>query len=192
MAFIGLGLLKLLYFGSLTLIIYGIPWDILISFHAMLSQSLFNLYLLYFYLICYYLKLKLRRNHQRLIEITKSENCLSFNHVMKLVFNLDRVYHEIKQINTEFWSFQIVINLIFNFVMFSCQLYILFFVEIDLVFNIVCVYFLLLNFFVFLLLISSSASVTSLANKQYHLLNKLFIVKNKQLNRLSRIKVQLI
>lgn len=190
MSFAGFVLLKLLYFDLLILVIYGIPWDILVSFHAMLSQSLFNLYLFYFYLICYYLKLKLKRNHQRLIQITKSQNYISFNHVMKLMLNLDKINHEIKQINTEFWSYQVVINLTFNFVMFSCQLYILFFVEIDLIFNIVSLYFLFVNFFVFFSLISSSASVTSLTNRQYYIFNKLFIVKNKQLNQLSKIKVK--
>ena len=180
------------------LISHGIPWDFAFTVYCVFNQTGLLLYLFYFYSICFYLRLKLNRNHLRLTQIIESNSNsksnsgskFEFVRMMKIMHNLDMIYNEINKVNHEFWSIQMVFNLTFNFIMFSCQIYELLYIQLEIMFIIATLYFGFINFFIFVVLISSSASVTSMVNKEYSLVNKLFLVKNKQLNLRSKLKVK--
>ena len=69
------------------LISHGIPWDFAFTVYCVFNQTGLLLYLFYFYSICFYLRLKLNRNHLRLTQIIDS-NSNSKSNVYKITQTL--------------------------------------------------------------------------------------------------------
>lgn len=188
-SYIALTIFPLIYFDWTHFILIAIPWNILITIIVTVYQTGFWLYLIYFHLVCFYLKLKTKRYHNKLDKIINSNKKLRFGDVMQIWFHLNKIYTEINQINQEFWSNELFINLNFNILCFSSQFYSLLFSQLEPFFMYNLMYFTSINLFIFVSLTISSASLTSEINQIYLLMNKLYVSKNHQLCVRSKLKV---
>ena len=188
MSFIGIAVMHLKYFTIYDMILFGIPWNIIFTFYACFNQSAFILYLFYFNSICLYFKLKVARKFVRMNQFLMSRD-QRFSHLMKIMVHLNKVYLQVNRFNNEFWSRQLPLSLIFNFVMLSCLTHIVFFVQIDPLFMIVLSYLFLINLSTFVSLVISTASLTSKVRKIFLLKTRIFIAKKDRFHPLSKIKV---
>lgn len=189
-SYIALTIFPLIYFDWIDFFLIAIPWNILITIIVAVYQTGFWLYLIYFHLICLYLKLKTKHYHNKLDQIINSKKKVRFGRVMQIWLNLNKIYTEINQINQEFWSNALFINLNLNIVCFSSQFYSLLFSQLEPFFMYNLMYFTFINLFIFVSLTISSASLTSEINRIYILFNQLFVSKNDQLCVKSKLKVR--
>jgi hypothetical protein len=145
----------------------------------------------YFYIICLYLKLKLRNVNN---SITKSfdRKFKMTNYKMKNILNsLDSIISEINIHNNDFWSKYLMIFLMLVIIVIDILLFESLFGKMSLFFKIILFYASFALFLLLIILINTASSVSFEANKSYKLLNKLFITigNNKQIWIRIKIKV---
>ncbi len=173
----------LLYIGSNSCGLYTI-W----GYHSIninLSQ------MTYFYIICLYLKLKLRNANN---SITKSfdRKFKMTNYKMKNILkSLDSIISEINIHNNDFWSKYLMFVLMLVILFFDMLLFESLFGKMSLFHKIILFYASIAFFLLLIILINTASSVSFEANKSYKLLNKLFITigNNKQIWIRIKIKV---
>jgi hypothetical protein len=145
----------------------------------------------YFYIICLYLKLKLR-NANNSIRKGFEKTYEMTNHRMKNILkSLDSIIFEINIHNNDFWSKYLMIVLILVIIAFDIVFFQSLFGKMSLFFKIVLFYASTVLFFLLIILINTASSVSAEAKQTYKLLNKLFINigNNKQIWFSIRIKV---
>jgi hypothetical protein len=83
-------------------IIYGIPHSLLIAlrFYFMYSINIWQLF--YFYLICYYLKLKLRKINRELILKIKPKRSINDRNILHIIKYLTSLYSEVEKYNSKY------------------------------------------------------------------------------------------
>jgi hypothetical protein len=155
------------------------------SFNINLSQ------MTYFYIICLYLKLKLRNANN---SITKSfdRKYKMTNYKMKNILkSLDSIISEINTHNNDLWSKYMMIVLMLVITTVDLVLFESIFGKMSLFFKIILFYATIVLFLLLIILINTASSVSYEAKKTYMLLNKLFITigNNKQISIRMRIKV---
>jgi hypothetical protein len=185
----GLSGIPLITNSSFSLISIEIFWILLFTgfvyycIHFNLSQ------LIYFYIICLYLKLKLR-NANNCIRKSCDTKFKINNHRMKNILKLlNSINSEINTYNNEFWSKYLMIVVMLIITALDLLLFETIFGKFGLIFNILLCYGSSVMFLLLIIFINSASSVSFEANKSYKLLNKLFIAKNKQISIRMRIKV---
>jgi hypothetical protein len=155
------------------------------SFNINLSQ------MTYFYIICLYLKLKLR-NANNCITKTFDRKYKMTNHKMKnILISLDSIISEINTHNNDLWSKYLMIVLILVIITLDLVLFESIFGKMSLFFKIILFYASIVLFLLLIILINTASSVSFEAKKTYKILNKLFITigNNKQISIRMRIKV---
>jgi hypothetical protein len=155
------------------------------SFNINLSQ------MTYFYIICLYLKLKLR-NVNNSIEKSFDRKYKMTNYKIKNILkSLDSIISEINTHNNDFWSKYLMIVLMLVIINFDILLFQSLFGKMSLFFKIILFYASIVLFLLLIILINTASSVSFEAKKTYKLLNKLFIIisNNKQIWIRIRIKV---
>jgi hypothetical protein len=145
----------------------------------------------YFYIICLYLKLKLRNANN---SITKSfdRKFKMTNYKMKNILkSLDSIISEINIHNNDFWSKYLMFVLMLVILFFDMLLFESLFGKMSLFHKIILFYASIAFFLLLIILINTASSVSFEANKSYKLLNKLFITigNNKQIWIRIKIKV---
>jgi hypothetical protein len=155
------------------------------SFNINLSQ------MTYFYIICLYLKLKLRNANN---SITKSfdRKYKMTNYKMKNILkSLDSIISKINTHNNDLWSKYLMIVLMLVIITLDLVLFESIFGKMSLFFKIILFYASIVLFLLLIILINTASSVSFEAKKTYKLLNKLFITigSNKQISIRMRIKV---
>jgi hypothetical protein len=175
--------------SSFSLIPIEIFWTLLFTafvyycIHFNLSQ------LIYFYIICLYLKLKLR-NVNNCIRKSCDTKFKINNHKMKNILKLlNSINSEVNTYNNEFWSKYLMIFLVLIIIALDLLLFETIFGKFSLILNIILFYGSSIMFLLLIIFINTASSVSFEANKSYKLLNKLFITKNKQISIPMRIKV---
>ncbi len=166
-------------------------WSLLYTIGGYHSININLSQMTYFYIICLYLKLKLRNINN---SISKSFNgkFKMTNYKMKNILkSLDSIISEINFHNNDFWSKYLMIVLMFVIIVFDILLFESLFGKMSLFFKILLFYTSILLFFVLIILINTASSVSLEAKKSYKLLNKLFITigNNKQIWIRMKIKV---
>ena len=154
------------------LLFLSIPWQILLGMFVYFAANDIIYQIVYFYIICQYLKIKIKSFNKSLLNVINSKKRCNIKYMIQ---TLHEILSEIMEFNNNFWSmflslFTVIIitvtNMILYFVLFSKTILIykiglfLQFIELKLVF--------------FVLLLSSS-SVYSENFKTYKVLNKLYI-----------------
>jgi hypothetical protein len=143
----------------------------------------------YFYIICLYLKLKLR-NVNNSIRKSFEKKYKMTNHKMKnILISLDSIISEINTYNNDFWSKYLIIVLISVIIALDFALLEAIFGKMILFFKILLFYSSCAMFLLLIILINIASSVTFEANKSYNLLNKLFITNKKEVSIRMKIKV---
>jgi hypothetical protein len=143
----------------------------------------------YFYIICLYLKLKLKNANNNIRKSYENKYKMTYYRMKNILKSLDSVISEINTYNNDIWSkylmiFVVSVIIILDFVLFESI-----FGEISLYFKIVLFYGSSVFSLLLIILINTASSVSFEANKSYKLLNKLFVTKNKQFSIRMRIKV---
>jgi hypothetical protein len=166
-------------------------WTLLYTIFCYHTFSINFSQMTYFYIICLYLKLKLRNANN---SITKSfdRKFKMTNYKMKNILkSLDSIISEINIHNNDFWSKYLMIVLMLIITVIDLVLFESLFGKMSLFFKIILFYISIVLFLLLIILINTASSVSFEAKKSYKLLNKLFITfsNNKQISIRMRIKV---
>jgi hypothetical protein len=165
-------------FWSLLFIVYG-------YFCAIINLSQTT----YFYIICLYLKLKLRNVNNSIRKGFEKKYKMT-NHKMKnILISLDSIISEINTYNNDLWSKYLMIVLISVILALDFALLEAIFGKMILFFKILLFYGSCVLFLLLITLINIASSVTFEANKSYNLLNKLLITNKKEVSIRMKIKV---
>jgi hypothetical protein len=177
--------------SGLSLIINSTPslywiellWVLLYGVYAYHSFNINLSQMTYFYILCLYLKLKLR-NANNIITKSFEKKYKMTNYKMKNILkSLDSIISEINILNNDFWSKYLMIVLILVIIVFDIVLFQSIFGKMSFFFKIVLFYASFVLFILLIILINTASSVSFEADKSYKLLNKLFITisNNKQI-----------
>ena len=143
-------------------------------------------HLIYFYLMTFYLMSKLKEVNTELISMSKHSHRIS---CVKIVNQLNHIFHEIHEYNGKYWSYFILIIWINCAAILSTLSFFLIFGEMIIFLRIIVLYFDTFFVILLLLIIRTCASVYLEANKSYKLLNCL-VANGKTRNSMRMFKVR--
>jgi hypothetical protein len=166
-------------------------WTLLLTVFGYHSLNINWSQMTYFYIICLYLKLKLRNANNSITKCFEKKYKMTNNKMKNILKSLDSIISEINIHNNDFWSKYLMIVLMLVIIVFDMVLFQSLFGKMSLFFKIILFYASITLFLLLIILINTASSVSFEANKTYRLLNKLFIIigKNKQIWIRMRIKV---
>jgi hypothetical protein len=145
--------------------------------------------LTYFYIICLYLKLKLRNAYNSIRKIFDKKYKMT-NYRMKNILNsLNSIISEINTYNNDLWSKYLMIVLMLVIINLDLVFVEGIFGKMSLYFKIIVIQGSSVVFLLLMILINTASSVSFEANKSYKLLNKLFMTCKKQISIRMKIKV---
>jgi hypothetical protein len=182
-------------------LVFGIPNSLLFALSIHYSYSTNVWQMVYFYLICRYIKIKFNETNDLISNALLKRKFMKIKKVLRLIRSLDAKYCELNQLNDEFWSkFLLLIWLIFG-TLTVFDLYVLIFTELNIFLRSIIFYTFIILSLLFLLIINAASSVNYSANKVYKLLNwvmvyhrlpyERFRTRNEILNIFSRkVKVK--
>jgi hypothetical protein len=186
----------------LDIILFGIPQSILFTVCVHYSSSILFWPVVYFYIICRYIKIKIKEQNDLIAKAIVERNVINSTKILRSIRNLDAIYTELNEYNREFWSlYLLLIWLMFGFVI-NFWTYFCFFAEINIILKSFAVYGLVTVISTFLFIINTVSSVNYEANKSYKHLNQIMVyysldrirfkTRNKLLNFYSqKIKVNI-
>ena len=140
-------------------IIFGIPNSFLFALCAYYITSINLWQVIYFYLICSYLKIKIKELNRKLFTILKKRTYLKRKITLKIIRSLNSIYSEINEYNTKFWSKYLMSIWIIMGSLINCIIYTIIISQINIVFKIPFIYGLSFIIIAFLLIINTSSSV---------------------------------
>ena len=167
---------------SLNTICFGLIHSLINSLVAFYMFNGLSSQLFYFYIICYYLKLKQREVNNYLLKVIKNKERIKIYNSNEMIEKLDKIYKEIKECDSHFWSKFLATSWIFCTSTLSLAVFILAFnSENNLFIQIILFYANFVFLSILLSLISMCGSVNSEAKVTYKLLSyKLVCIQTKQ------------
>jgi hypothetical protein len=166
-------------------------WALLCAAYGYHSFNINFSQMTYFYIICLYLKLKLRNANNSIRKSFEVKYKMTNYKMKNILKSMDSIISEINIHNNDFWSKYLIIVLMLVIITFDILLFESLFGKMSLFFKILLFYASNILFLLLIILINTASSVSFEANKSYKLLNKLFITigKKKQIWIRMRIKV---
>ena len=166
---------------------YGLLSAIIISTWTYISSTITLYQFLYFYILCTYLKIKIKNINETSNRIKGNKR---FSKVQNILHSYDVVYREINEYNTTYWSkFIFIVWSIFGAII-AQNMFMVIFMKINILIRLLLCYstFLILILFNFIFLISCSLNTE--ANKSYKIFNSLILLysRSEKSNRMSRLK----
>jgi hypothetical protein len=155
-------------------------WALLFTTYAYLSININFSQMAYFYIICLYLKLKLRNTNNIITKSFDKKYKMNNNRIKNILNSLDSIISEISIYNNDLWAKYLMIVLVSVILVLDLSLFESLFGKMSLFFKILMLYFSGIIFVLLIILINTASSVSFEANKSYKLLNKLFITYNKK------------
>jgi hypothetical protein len=185
---VGISLLPfVMYRSTLDTIVFGIPNSLLMIFcgHNACNVNIFQV--VYFYLICRYIKIKFKESN----DFVKQEKINNEN-FLRFFRDLDAKYSELNEYDSNFWSkYLLSIWLIFGAVV-NFILYVFLFADLNIIFKLICGYISVLFILIFIFIISTASSVNYEANKIYKPLNHIMAKQTfKRLSLTKKVKVNI-
>jgi hypothetical protein len=198
--------LKLVIFGTnfSSFCLSGIPLIVNSSYHLFLIEVFwvllfvffvyfcFNINLsqmTYFYIICLYLKLKLRNVNNSIRKCFEKKFKMTNRRMKNILKTLDSIISEINTYNNDFWSKYLMFVLITVILVVDLAFFVSIFGKLNIFLKVLLIYGSSVVFLFLVILINTASSVSFEANKSYKLLNKLFITNKNQVSIRMRIKV---
>ncbi len=177
--------------SSFELYLIEIFWIILFMAFLYFATNITLSQMTYFYIICLYLKLKLRNINNSITKSFDRKFKMTNNKMKNILKSLDSIISEINIHSNDFWSKYLMIVLMLVIIVFDIFLFESLFGKMSLFFKIILFYVSIVSFVLLIILINTATSVSFEANKSYKLLNKLFITisNNKQIWIRMKIKV---
>ena len=163
-------------------IFIGIPHSILLAFAGYITCNIIFWQVMYFYIICYYLRSKIIVINTKLeanINNKLRTNCIELKHAIN---SLQTIYKEIEEYNSNYWSNYLFLIWISFTILINTTLYSIIYGRMNLFQRILLSYFGANFAIVVLLVISISSSVNSEAKKTYKLLNSLISFYSRSRN----------
>jgi len=167
----------------LDIILFGIPHSLIFSCccHFIFNINIWNV--VYFYLVCHYVKIKLREVNDKLSNKIKNNMRVTSYHFIQIIRDLSSIYSEINDYNNNFWSkYLLSIWLIFGSVI-NTTLYLTIFGNMNIICRIVFIYSITVFVLTFMFIMNTGSSVTLEANRSYKLLNSLMVSDGNTYNR---------
>ena len=143
----------------------------------------------YFYIICLYLKLKLRNTNNSIRKCFEKKYKITNYRMKNILISLNSMILEINTYNNDLWSKYLMIVLMFVIIVLDLDLFETVLGKMSFLFRIFLFYGSSMLFLQLIILINTASSVSFEANKSYKLLNKMFITNKKQISIRMRIKV---
>jgi uncharacterized LabA/DUF88 family protein len=165
-------------------------WTLLFTIHSYHTININFSQMTYFYIICLYLKLKLRNANNSITKSFEKKFKMTNNKMKIILKSLDSIISEINFHNNDFWSKYLMIVLMLIIVVFDLLLFQSLFGKMSLFLKIVYFYASSLMFLLLIVLINTASSVSFEAKKSYKLLNKLFITIGNNKKIWIRIKIK--
>jgi hypothetical protein len=144
----------------------------------------------YFYIICLYLKLKLRNANNSIIKSFEKKYKMTNYKMKSILKSLDSIIFEINIHNNDFWSKYLMIVLMLLIIVIDIILFESLFGKMNLFFKIILFYASIVFFLLLIILINTASSVSFEAKKSYKLLNKLFITIGNNKQNWIRMKIK--
>ena len=171
------------------LIFYVMPISFATSFITYVGSNFVIYQLVYFYLICYYLTIKMRKFNQMTKKLIRAKIDLNCGLFHKIMISLNKVYIEINDYNRNYWSIYLfwiwmLLTLIIVYGLYLSIFSKIFIIKCMLIFGSIIATLCLI------LVIRSASSVNYEANKTYKLMFSLvFSKKRNNFSKSFRIKV---
>jgi hypothetical protein len=175
--------------SPLRLVLIEILWILLFILCVYYCAEINLSQMTYFYIICLYLKLKLRNANNSIRKCFEKKDKMINRRIKNILISLNAIISEINTYNNDLWSKYLMIVLIIMILNFDLVFFEAIFGKMNLFLKIIFFYASSIFFLLLIILINTASSVTFEANKSFNLLNKLFITDNKQISIRMRIKV---
>jgi len=165
-------------------------WVLFFTLFTYFSNN-FNIYqMIYFYIICYYLKIKLRNANNYVRKIFGRKMKVNRLNIKNILHTINAIHREINEYNTDYWSIYLMIVIMLIIIGMDIVLFHAIFGKIGLLFKVSLFYGSCFAFMLVMVLINTASSVSFESNKSYKLLNKLFLSRNiSKISLTIRIKV---
>jgi hypothetical protein len=175
--------------SSFELYLIQIFWVLLFTFYTYFCVNINFSQMTYFYIICLYLKLKLRNANSSIRKCFEIKYEMSNYRMKNILKSLNSIISEINTYNDDFWSKYLMIVLIIFIIALDLLLFQSIFGKMNFFYKMILFYVSCSSFSLLMILINTASSVSFEANKSYKLLNKWFITYNKEISIRMRIKV---
>ena len=167
-----------------------VPWVFIFTVWVYLTAGFLVYHILYFSILCYYLKLKIKRLNAKILEAIGSTKAMTARDIKILVKHFHWIHNEIQQINDNHWSLYLLLVTVACMVIWNMCNYIFFFAIQNQVLKIIFFYLsvLFLAFLLFVLMTASSVVIES--NRTYPILNYLYGKQNNLIkSTVNKLKV---
>ena len=168
-------------------IVFGLIWTFIHYILVYSYQNSLLWYLYYFYFVCFYFKLKLRRKNF-ILDFALNNLNLRFK-IMDFLFRMNNIYIEINRVNNEFWMKFLLISSAFYLMFLSLFFYGSFLGGLPSIFTFSFPFFFFFNLSIFLTFICSTASMSSEADKTHLKMNKIFLLTQHKMQLELKLKV---
>jgi hypothetical protein len=175
--------------SSFELYLIQIFWILLFTAYNYFCATINFSQMTYFYIICLYLKLKLRNANNSIRKSFEKKYKMNNYRMKNILKSLNSIISEINAYNYAFWSKYLMVVLIIVIIALDLLLFQSIFGKMNFFLKIILFYGSCSIFSFLMVLINTASSLSFEANKSYKLLNKLFITDNKQISIRMRIKV---
>jgi hypothetical protein len=170
------------------IIVYGIPHTILFSLMCYYVYSINIRQMVYFIIICHYIKVKIRELIKNILLINKVKRY--YKQYERIHRSLNSVYSEINEYNSNFWSkYMLTIWFVFGTDV-DAVLYCALFSEVNIVCEMLFKFGFILLFTNFIFIINTASSVHLEAKKSFKLLNKLMACNQRTFSYKMNLKVR--
>jgi hypothetical protein len=167
------------------LILYALPHCLKFAFCAYSVYSIIFWQIIYYYLICQYLKCKLKTANNSLRKLS-DRRVITYKKVLHILEYLDSIYEEIDDYNSNYWSKFLFIIWITFAAIINTGIYFILFIEMNSILKIIFIYFTIQTILILLLIINTTASVNSKANKSYSILNSCMTCLNRRMQNINK------
>jgi hypothetical protein len=176
--------------SSFSLFLIEIFWVILFTASNHFTNKIALSQMVYFYIICLYLKLKLRNANNSITKCFEKKYKMTNNRMKNILKSLNSIAREINTYNNDFWSKFLMIVLISAVLVLDLVLFEAIFEKMSFFLTALMFYASSVVFLLLIILINTASSVSFEANKSYKLLNELILtIDKKQISIFTKIKV---
>ena len=174
----------ILYEDLISIVIYGVPHSLLwaIFVHQFAAEILLQIF--YCYMICVYLKSKIRDLNQ-ILNIGNKQN-KNISGVQRILEKFDSIYEEIDEYNTTYWSKLLFISWLYLGSIATIILFVVVFISTPLILKVVLIYGVFFIGTSLHFMYATASSLNSEANRSYRPLNSI-MAKHSTDSRFVRI-----
>jgi hypothetical protein len=163
--------------------------SIIYDFCCYTTFSIILYQMVYFYLICYYMRIKTNECNNKIRNYLKNRIALNDKRAENLMTELNLIYSEIEDYNQNYWSKYLFWVWILLSTIINMFLYLAIFAKVNFIFRFVFIYGSIVFIFTLILIINSASSVHLEVNKSYQLIYSLVSIKRKLIYKRMLFKV---